>query len=160
MTVIESTVEVNKPVAEVYAFLSNMNNHQQLMPENIYNWESTEDDARFTIQNMAKLAIKISSRIENQEITAIPSEKAPFDVALTIASATVRVPFSKFDISNTPMGPFQRMVLEVLMTSLKALAASGPMSRPIQPEGIWLEGETLFLASLLKASAMTESTGR
>lgn len=82
MTVIESTVEVNKPVAEVYAFLTNMNNHQQLMPENIYNWESTEDDARFTIQNMAKLAISISSRVENREITAIPSEKAPFDVEL------------------------------------------------------------------------------
>ena len=70
MTVIESTVEVNKPVSEVYTFLSNMNNHQQLMPENIYNWESTEDDARFTIQNMAKLAIKISNRVENEEITA------------------------------------------------------------------------------------------
>ncbi|RZK36989.1 MAG: SRPBCC family protein, partial [Pedobacter sp.] len=30
MTIIESAVEVSKPVAEVYAFLSNMNNHQQL----------------------------------------------------------------------------------------------------------------------------------
>ncbi|WP_029283772.1 SRPBCC family protein [Pedobacter sp. R20-19] len=82
MTIIESTVDVNKPVAEVYAFLSNMNNHQRLMPENIYNWESTEDEARFTIQNMAKLAIKISNRVENQELTAIPTEKAPFEVEL------------------------------------------------------------------------------
>lgn len=82
MTIIESTVEVSKPVAEVYTFLSNMNNHQQLMPENIYNWESTEDEARFTIQNMAKLAIKISNRVENQELTAIPTEKAPFEVEL------------------------------------------------------------------------------
>ena len=82
MTIIESTVDINKPVAEVYAFLSNMNNHQRLMPENIYNWESTEDEARFTIQNMAKLAIKISNRVENQELTAIPTEKAPFEVEL------------------------------------------------------------------------------
>lgn len=82
MTIIESTVEVNKPVAEVYAFLSNMNNHQQLMPENIYNWESTEDEARFTIQNMAKLAIKITNRVENQELTAVPTEKAPFEIEL------------------------------------------------------------------------------
>jgi hypothetical protein len=52
------------------------------MPENIYNWSSTEDEASFTIQNMAKLAIKISSRIENQEIVAMPTEKPPFDVAL------------------------------------------------------------------------------
>jgi hypothetical protein len=82
MTIIESAVEVNKPIEQVYAFLSNMNNHEQLMPENIYNWTSTEDDARFTIQNMAKLAIKISNRVENQELTAIPSEKPPFDLEL------------------------------------------------------------------------------
>ncbi|UKT66069.1 SRPBCC family protein [Pedobacter mucosus] len=82
MTIIESTVEVSKPINEVYTFLSNMNNHQQLMPDNIYNWESTEDVARFTIQNMAKLAIKISERVENKELTAIPSEKAPFDIEL------------------------------------------------------------------------------
>ncbi len=82
MTVIESTTEVNFPVEKVYAFLADMNNHQQLMPENIYNWSSTEDEASFTIQNMAKLAIRISNRIENQELTAVPTEKAPFDVEL------------------------------------------------------------------------------
>lgn len=82
MTVIESTTEVNLPVEKVYAFLADMNNHQQLMPENIYNWSSTEDEASFTIQNMAKLAIKITSRIENKEIIAVPTEKAPFDLEL------------------------------------------------------------------------------
>ncbi|WP_367865967.1 SRPBCC family protein [Pedobacter sp. WC2423] len=82
MTVIESATTVNQPVDKVYAFLADMNNHQQLMPENIYNWSSTADDANFTIQNMAKLAIKISSRVENQELIAIPSEKAPFDLEL------------------------------------------------------------------------------
>lgn len=82
MTVIESTATINRPVEEVYAFLADMNNHQQLMPENIYNWTSTVDEASFTIQNMAKLALVISSRIENQELVAIPSEKAPFDLEL------------------------------------------------------------------------------
>ncbi len=82
MTIIESVIKIDKPVSEVYAFLSNMNNHEKLMPENIYNWSSTEDEARFTIQNMAKLAIKISNRIANKELTAIPTEKAPFEVEL------------------------------------------------------------------------------
>lgn len=82
MTVIESTTDVNLPVEKVYAFLADMNNHQQLMPENIYNWSSTEDEASFTIQNMAKLAIKISSRVENKELIAVPTEKAPFDLEL------------------------------------------------------------------------------
>lgn len=82
MTIIESTVEINLPIEKVYTFLADLNNHQQLMPENIYNWSSTEDEASFTIQNMAKLAIKISSRIENQELIAIPTEKPPFDLEL------------------------------------------------------------------------------
>ena len=82
MTKIESKTTVNKPIAEVYSFLADMNNHQQLMPENIYNWSSTTDEARFTIQNMAKLALKVSSRINNQEIVIVPSEEAPFPVEL------------------------------------------------------------------------------
>src|SRR6478735_1695527 len=82
MTVIESTTEINLPVQDVYTFLADLNNHQQLMPENIYNWSSTEDEASFTIQNMAKLAIKISNRVPNEELIAIPTEKAPFDIEL------------------------------------------------------------------------------
>ena len=82
MTTFKSIVTVNKPLAEVYAFLSDLNNHQQLMPENIYNWSSTNDEARFTIQNMAKLALKVSSRKENEEIVIIPVEKAPFEIEL------------------------------------------------------------------------------
>jgi len=81
-TSISSTVTLHKPIADVYTFLADLNNHQQLMPENIYNWSSTTDEAAFTIQNMAKLAIKVSSRIPNQEIVAIPSAEAPFDLEL------------------------------------------------------------------------------
>jgi carbon monoxide dehydrogenase subunit G len=82
MTNFESKVTINKPVADVYSFLADLNNHQQLMPENIYNWTSTADEARFTIQNMAKLALKVSNRIENKEIQIIPAEEAPFALEL------------------------------------------------------------------------------
>ncbi|MXV16802.1 SRPBCC family protein [Hufsiella ginkgonis] len=82
MTIIESKATVNKPVNEVFAFLSDLTNHQQLMPENIYNWSATRDEARFTIQNMAKLAVKVASRTENQQIVIVPSEEAPFAVEL------------------------------------------------------------------------------
>ena len=82
MTVFESNININQPVEKVYQFLSDLNNHQQLMPENIYNWTSTQDEARFTIQNMAKLSLKVSSRVENQEINIIPSEEAPFAIVM------------------------------------------------------------------------------
>ncbi|TCD08373.1 SRPBCC family protein [Pedobacter frigidisoli] len=118
MTIIESAVEVNKPVNEVYAFLSNMNNHQQLMPENIYNWESTEDDARFTIQNMAKLAIKISNRVENQELKAIPSEKAPFDVEL------------KWTVEDNGNGTTTaKHIISADLNMMMKMLASGPLQK-------------------------------
>lgn len=82
MTVIQNQVTIKRPVTEVYEFLADCNNHQQLMPENIYNWSSTRDEASFTIQNMAKLALKVADRIENSQVVFVPAEKAPFDVTL------------------------------------------------------------------------------
>lgn len=82
MTVIQNQIQLNRPVSEVYAFLADCNNHESLMPENIYNWSSTRDEARFTIQNMAKLALKVDQRLENQEVRFVPAEKAPFDVTM------------------------------------------------------------------------------
>lgn len=82
MTIIISKTTLNKPANVVYEFLTDFNNHQLLMPENVYNWLSTADEARFTIQNMAKLALKIDSRIENREIKITPAETPPFAVEL------------------------------------------------------------------------------
>ncbi|MDM8175009.1 MULTISPECIES: SRPBCC family protein [Olivibacter] len=83
MTVIESKSIINQPVEKVYNFLADCNNHEKLMPENVYNWSSTKDEASFTVQNMSKLALRVSERKENQEISIVPSEKAPFDLTLS-----------------------------------------------------------------------------
>lgn len=82
MTIIESKTTIAKPVADVYGFLADLNNHQQLMPENIYNWSSTVTEARFTIQNMAKLALKTGNLIPNQEVQIIAAETPPFELEL------------------------------------------------------------------------------
>lgn len=83
MTIIQNQSVINKSANEVYLFLEDCNNHEQLMPENIYNWSSTRDEARFTIQNMAKLALTVAQRIENSEVVFVPLEKAPFDVKMS-----------------------------------------------------------------------------
>jgi carbon monoxide dehydrogenase subunit G len=118
MTVIESTTELDLPVAKVYEFLADLNNHQQLMPENIYNWSSTKDEASFTIQNMAKLAIKISERIENKELTAIPTEKPPFDVELRW---TVE--------DNGRGGTVAKHILSADLNMMMKMLAAGPLQK-------------------------------
>ncbi|MFP5079557.1 SRPBCC family protein [Pedobacter sp. JCM 36344] len=118
MTVIESSTEINLPVAKVYEFLADLNNHQQLMPDNIYNWSSTKDEASFTIQNMAKLAIKISERIENIELTAIPTEKPPFDVEL------------KWTVEdNGQGGTVAKHIITADLNMMMKMLASGPLQK-------------------------------
>lgn len=118
MTVIESTTELNLPVEKVYAFLADLNNHQQLMPENIYNWSSTADEASFTIQNMAKLSIKISNRIENKELVAIPVEKAPFDVELKWTVA-----------DNGKGGTIAKHMISADLNMMMKMLAAGPLKK-------------------------------
>ncbi|TDO24674.1 SRPBCC family protein [Pedobacter duraquae] len=118
MTVIESTTEVNLPVETVYNFLADLNNHQQLMPENIYNWSSTTDQASFTIQNMAKLAIHISSRVPNKELIAIPSEKAPFDIEL------------KWTVEdNGKGGTIAKHIISADLNMMMKMLAAGPLQK-------------------------------
>lgn len=118
MTIIQSKTTIHKPVADVYAFLSDLNNHQQLMPENIYNWSSTTDEARFTIQNMAKLALKVASRTENQEIIIVPSEQAPFPVELK---------WTLNDLGNGSTEAVHTISAELNM--MMKMLASGPLQK-------------------------------
>lgn len=89
MTTFESKAIINKPLHEVYQFLADMNNHQQLMPDNIVDWSSSVDEARFNIQNMAAIALKIEGRIENSEIKIVSFEKPPFRLELKWVLAAV-----------------------------------------------------------------------
>lgn len=118
MTIIESATTVNQPAEKVYNYLADLNNHQQLMPSNIYNWESTTDEASFTIQNMAKLAIRISSRIENKELIAIPSEEAPFAIEL------------KWTVENNGDGTTTaKHIISAELNMMMKMLASGPLQK-------------------------------
>ncbi len=117
MTIIESTAGINKPIAEVYAFLADFNNHEKLMPENIYNWSSTTEEAKFTIQNMAKLALKISSRPENKEIVITPAGEAPFPVEL------------KWNLSAEEGTTQVKLTISAELNMMMKMLASGPLQK-------------------------------
>lgn len=53
-----------------------------------------------------------------------------FELRSARVSAIPKVPFANASNSNTPMGPFQMMVLASAKASWNAFRESGPMSRP------------------------------
>ncbi len=118
MTIIQNHVDIQKPLEEVYAFLADLNNHEQLMPDNIYNWSSTADEARFTIKNMAKLALKIRQRIENKEVVCVPAEEAPFPITL------------RWKVEARGEGITQStFVIEAELNMMMKMMASGPLQK-------------------------------
>jgi hypothetical protein len=118
MTIFQSNAVINKPVGEVYNFLADLNNHEELMPENVNNWSSTKDEARFAVQNMAKLALKVSDRIENQSILIVPAEKAPFPVEL------------KWTVTDNSNGTTQAVLtISAELNMMMKMMASGPLQK-------------------------------
>ncbi len=86
MTKIDSDkVTVEKSAKEIFDFLSNFNNFQKLMPEQVTNWESTEEECSFTIAGMASLGMKIQDKTPNSLIRVARHGKAPFDFFLNCA---------------------------------------------------------------------------
>lgn len=118
MTIIQNNIIVQKQAGEVYDFLADCNNHEQLMPENIYNWSSTRDEARFTIQNMAKLALKVENRVQDEEVLFVPLEKAPFDVSL-------RWKIEAIDENSTRAS----LIIEADLNMMMKMLASGPLQK-------------------------------
>ena len=117
MTTFESKTNINKPVDVVYRFLADMNNHQKLMPENITDWASTADEARFNIQNMGSLALKIENRTENSEVRITPFERAPFQIQLN------------WILSGTNNATEVRFVISADLNMMMKMLASGPLQK-------------------------------
>ncbi len=59
------------------------------MPDNISDWSSSKDEAAFAIKNMARLALKISNRIDNQSIIIVPAQEVPFNVEMRWVVSTL-----------------------------------------------------------------------
>jgi hypothetical protein len=66
----------------IFNFLSNFNNFGKLMPEQIINWQSTEDTCSFTIKGMTDLSMKIKEKIAFHTILITSYGKVPFDFEL------------------------------------------------------------------------------
>jgi hypothetical protein len=58
---------------------------------------------------------------------------------------SVGLPLENLSNSNTPMGPFQMMVLASASSFWIMAVESGPLSRPSQPSGMAVAGTTLLL---------------
>ena len=85
MTKIESEkVEINNSAATVFNYLSDFNNFEKLMPPQVTNWTSTNEECSFTINGMATIGMKIIEKTPNTKITITSNGKVPFEFKLYV----------------------------------------------------------------------------
>ncbi len=86
MTKIESdVVATQKSAEELFAFLTDFNNFEKLMPSQVTNWTATKDTCNFTISGMAQVGMKIESTTPHSNIHVVSNGgKLPFDFSLDV----------------------------------------------------------------------------
>lgn len=74
------TVQLEVPAEKAFSFLSDMNNLQHLMPEQVINWQSTEKDCSFDIKGMAHINLERAETVPGKLIHIISGPDNPIDI--------------------------------------------------------------------------------
>lgn len=84
MTKIESDIiQIPQSQEKIFLFLSDFNNFEKLMPEQVTEWKSTKETCSFNISGMAKVAMKIESAVPNSKVHIVSDGgKLPFTFTL------------------------------------------------------------------------------
>lgn len=125
------TIKTNKkPIEasqnEVFSFLSVVSNLQKLMPEQVINWKSEEDECSFTIKGMADIGMKITERISDSAVKMTSHGKVPFPFTLNVHIDAVSTDASEAAINfDGDMNAFLKMMAEKPLTNFCNLLLEG-----------------------------------
>jgi len=73
-------VQLPVTIEKAYLFLCDLNNLEKLMPEQVINWQSTEDSCSFDIKGMAHIALIRDEVIPDQLIRIKSGDGNPIDL--------------------------------------------------------------------------------
>ncbi len=106
---------ITTDIQSVYSFLTNFNNYQKLMPEQITNWNSDENSCSFTIQGMADISLVFSESIPHSSIKLIPQGKVPFNFELTL------------ELEENGGNTSAKVIVDASLNPMMAMMAKRPM---------------------------------
>ncbi|MFM7234230.1 MAG: hypothetical protein ACKOZM_06535 [Flavobacteriales bacterium] len=114
MTHIESQpTQVKAPVAEVFAFLCNMNNIEKLLPAGKYSdWKADADSCSFKIQNAYTIGMRIKENTPHQTITYESTAGSPFPFTLLVKLTEENSQTNGQLICDAQINPFLEMMVK------------------------------------------------
>jgi hypothetical protein len=113
-TKIESDiVEINNSAENIFNYLSDFNNFGKLMPQQVTNWQSTNEECSFTINGMATIGMKITEKTPSTKISISSNGKVPFEFMLYILISPVDATNCKGQlVFESDLNPMMKMMVE------------------------------------------------
>jgi carbon monoxide dehydrogenase subunit G len=125
MTTLQSDkLTISKTAKEVFDFLSDFNNFQRLMPEQVTDWKSTSDECTFTIAGMATLGMRIKEKTPNSAIIVERNGPAPFDFTLNVNIADKQEQCEVQLTFDADLNPMLKMMASKPLTNFLNLLVS------------------------------------
>lgn len=120
MTKLESkTVEIPKPAQDLYAFLQDMNNFRQLLPEGrISEWKSDGTSCSFKVQGAATIGLMLDGGTPPTLLKLKATERSPFPFTLDVRLNETDGTTSIHQEFNADLNPFIKMMVEKPLQNL------------------------------------------
>ena len=120
MTKIESKeVEIAKPAQELYTFLQDMNNFQQLLPQDrISEWKSDGTSCSFKVQGAATIGLQLDGGTAPGHLKLKATERSPFPFTLDVYMNEANGVTKARQEFNADLNPFIKMMVEKPLKNL------------------------------------------
>lgn len=106
---------INNEIKGVYNFLTDFNNFENLMPEQITEWKSDNNSCSFVIQGMANIKLIFGEKTPYSFIKLIPEGKVPFQFSLEI------------NLSETGIDTIAKVDVDANLNPMMAMMAKRPL---------------------------------
>jgi len=110
-----NTIPIKKSNGDIYHFLNDFNNFEKLLPEQVINWQSTQNSCSFTIKGMADLAMVLGECNEPDLVVYKSVSPSPFEFSM------------KFNLSSKGPSADVYCNLEAKLNPMLKMMASRPL---------------------------------
>ena len=120
MTKIESKkVSIERPAEQLYAFLQDMNNFKELLPQDrISEWTATTEECSFKVQGAATIGLRRVGGTEPKHVQLVATDRSPFPFTLDVHLEMQNGATSAWQEFNADLNPFIKMMVEKPLKNL------------------------------------------
>ena len=105
-----SPVEIRQSADYIYKYLSDFNNFEHLLPEQVINWAASAEKCTFTIKGMADLSLVMGDTVPAQKIIYNSTDPSPFDFSLIFSLEERQLSTSVQTTLSAKLNPMLKMM--------------------------------------------------